>query len=169
MANWVLASHHSRGAFAILGDLTQDEIQQLHRGVIGWKNIPLSATARRSFAFKDSIAFVTGMKIPALIIRLGPWCSSVCETIRNRWRREHQVRAGRLYDETRVCVRRRRKIIESIWSAEISWATELSKYPRLLPHKALKYARQFLIATSWAFMEMSLQRERPFRRRSIVG
>ncbi len=29
--------------------------------------------AQRSLELKDSIAFVTGMKIPALIIRLGSW------------------------------------------------------------------------------------------------
>jgi hypothetical protein len=30
-------------------------------------------TARRSFAFKESMALVSGMKIPALIFRLGTW------------------------------------------------------------------------------------------------
>jgi hypothetical protein len=34
---------------------------------------PLARTARRSLEFNASMAFVSGMKIPALIFRLGSW------------------------------------------------------------------------------------------------
>src|SRR5580693_4598186 len=58
MANWVLASHHSRGGiFHVCATLRKTRYSNLiaASSVGKW---PLVRTARRSLAFKDSMAFV---------------------------------------------------------------------------------------------------------------
>jgi hypothetical protein len=62
MANWVLASHHSRGGiFHVCATWRKTRYSNLiaASSVGKW---PLVRTARRSLAFKDSMAFVTGMR-----------------------------------------------------------------------------------------------------------
>ncbi len=73
MANWVLASHHSRGG-VVHSPATRRKTR--HRSFIAASSAgkrPHARTARRNFAFKDSTALVSGMKIPAPILRLGYW------------------------------------------------------------------------------------------------
>jgi hypothetical protein len=63
MANWVFASHHSRGGifhFPATWRKTRYNNFIAASSVGKW---PLVLTAPRRFAFNDSIAFVTGMKI----------------------------------------------------------------------------------------------------------
>src|SRR5208282_492761 len=58
MANWVLASHHSRGGiFHVCATLRKTRYSNLIAASSVGK-CPLVRTARRSLAFKDSMAFV---------------------------------------------------------------------------------------------------------------
>ena len=70
MANWVLASHHSRGGiFHVCATWRKTRYSNLIAASSVGK-CPLVRTARRSLAFKDSMAFVTGMREPAPKTRL---------------------------------------------------------------------------------------------------
>jgi len=74
MANWVLAPHHSRGGI-FHSPATWRKTR--YKSFIAAPSVGSRArvrTARRSFAFKDSKALVSGMKIPAPIFRLGSRC-----------------------------------------------------------------------------------------------
>ena len=62
MANWVLASHHSRGGiFHVCATWRKTRYSNLIAASSVGK-CPLVRTARRNLAFKDSMAFVTGMR-----------------------------------------------------------------------------------------------------------
>ena len=67
IANCVFAWLQSLGGvFHSPAGLTQDVIGQFRRSLVSWK-MPPDLTGRLSLAFNASIAFVTGVRRPALI------------------------------------------------------------------------------------------------------
>jgi hypothetical protein len=94
MANWVLASHHSRGGiFHVCATWRKTRYSNLI-AASSFGKWPLVRTARRNLAFKDSMAFITGMR--ALAPKSGcerHACGVWCDHPGQR-RREHEG-AGR--------------------------------------------------------------------------
>jgi hypothetical protein len=96
MANWVLAAHHSRGGiFHVCATLRKTRYSNLIAASSVGK-CPLVRTARRSLAFKDSMAFVTGMRIAgAEVLAAGEEPAAYGATIRDGGAGSTKVWAGR--------------------------------------------------------------------------
>lgn len=95
MANWDLASPHSRGGIfhSAVASRKTSQISFVAASSVGkW---PRNLTARRNFAFKASMEFVTGMRMAGADVLPRRCDVAYAASIRDRGTGSTKVRAGR--------------------------------------------------------------------------